>query len=86
MIRPLGDRVVVRPEATAPASEFLTVVRNEDDPPMRGEVLAVGGELDGYVRPGDAVLFSKYGGVEVEDGGGGKLLVLRKNDLLAVVE
>ena len=58
--------------------------------PQRGKVLAVGSGRweDGTwrkleVEVGDEVLYSKYGGTEVKDGGN-EYLILRESDILAV--
>ncbi len=37
------------------------------------------------VKPGDRVLFSKYGGTEIEFGDE-KYLVMREEDILAIIE
>ncbi len=61
--------------------------------PMEGEVISVGnGKIseNGDVRPldvkpGDKVLFGKYSGTEVKIDGE-ELLVMREDDIMAVVE
>jgi len=61
--------------------------------PQEGEVMAVGtGRImdDGTVvalsvKVGDTVLFSKYGGTEVKIGGE-EYIILREDDVLAVLE
>ena len=60
--------------------------------PMQGEILAVGsGEIvDGKKVPlelkvGDRVIYSKYAGTEVKMDGA-EYLILRQNDVLAIVE
>jgi len=61
--------------------------------PQEGEVMAVGtGRImdDGtvvalQVQVGDTVLFSKYGGTEVKIGGE-EYIILREDDVLAVLE
>ena len=93
-LKPLGDRVLVRPvEEEETTASGIVLPDTAKEKPQKGEVLAVGdgrwdeeGErripLD--VSEGDEVLYSKYGGtdivVEGED-----LLVLRESDLLAKV-
>lgn len=93
-IRPLYDRVIVKriekPHTTAAG---IVIPDAAAENPEQGEVLAVGqGRLmrDGKlrplaVRPGDQVLFGKYGGQSVKLAGD-ELLVLREEDLLAVIE
>ena len=77
------------------ASSFVPVVipDNAAEKPDQGEVLAVGpgkrndkGELSALtVRVGDRVLFGKYSGQTVKVDGD-ELLVMREEDLFAVVE
>ena len=92
-LRPLGDRLVVRPatrEETTKSGIVLPDTAKEK--PQRGTVLAVGEgrrDEDGDripmdVQTGDAVLFAKYAGTEfkLEDE---DLLILSEKDVLAVV-
>jgi chaperonin GroES len=93
-LRPMGDRVVVRPaaqEQTTRSGIFLPDTSKEK--PQRGEIVAAGkGRLneDGDrvemdVKVGDTVLFAKYAGTEfkLEDE---DLLILAEKDILAVIE
>jgi chaperonin GroES len=93
-LRPLHDRVVVkRIEAERKTASGIVIPDTAGEKPDQGEVLAVGnGKIldDGKVRPmavkvGDKVLFGKYAGqsVKVE---GEELLVLREDDIMAVIE
>jgi chaperonin GroES len=93
-IRPLHDRVVVKrteEERTSPGG--IVIPDSATEKPIRGEVLAVGNGkiLDtGDTRPldlkvGDSVLFGKYSGTEVKVNGE-DLLVMREDDVMAVVE
>lgn len=93
-LRPMGDRVVVRPaqqEQTTRSGIVLPDTSKEK--PQRGEIVAAGkGRLndDGErvemdVKVGDIVLFAKYAGTEFkhedED-----LLILSEKDILAIIE
>jgi chaperonin GroES len=93
-IRPLHDRVVVRrteEERTSPGG--IVIPDTATEKPIRGEVVAVGnGKIleSGDVRSlelkvGDQVLFGKYSGTEVKVDGE-ELLVMREDDVMAVVE
>jgi len=93
-IRPLHDRVVVRrteEERTSPGG--IVIPDTATEKPIRGEVIAVGNGkvLDsGDVRAldlkvGDQVLFGKYSGTEVKVDGE-ELVVMREDDVMAVVE
>ena len=93
-LRPLHDRVIIkRLDNERKTSSGIVIPDNAAEKPDQGEILAVGnGKVgdDGKVRPlgvkvGDKVLFGKYSGqsVKVE---GEELLVMREEDIIAVVE
>ena len=93
-LRPLHDRVIVRreeEEKTSPGGIVISDTAAEK--PIRGEVTAVGkGKLldSGEVRTldvqaGDKILFGKYSGTEVKVNGE-DLLVMREDDIMAVIE
>ena len=93
-IRPLHDRVIIKrveEERTSPGG--IVIPDSAAEKPVQGKVLAVGnGKMleDGSVRPldvkvGDKVLFGKYSGTEVKMDGE-ELLVMREEDIMAVVE
>ena len=92
-LKPLGDRVVVKPkdedEARTPSG--LVIPDTAKEKPQLGEVLATGpGEdKDGERIPldvsvGDVVFYSKYGGTEVKVEGE-DFLILSARDVLAVL-
>ena len=92
-IRPLEDRVVIQQiEAEEKTAGGIVLPDTAKEKPQRGKVLAVGdGALndDGKRQPldvaeGDEVLYSKYGGTEINVEGD-DLLVLRESDVLAKV-
>lgn len=94
-IRPLHDRILVkRTEAETKSPGGLFIPDAAKEKPVEGLVVAVGdGTLnkDGAripldVKAGDRILFSKYSGTEVKvmlDGG--EHLILREDDVLAVI-
>ena len=93
-IRPLHDRVIVKREEDERKSPGGIVIPDSaSEKPSKGRVVAVGtGKIleDGKVRPldvkvGDKVLFGKYSGTEVKVGGD-DVLVMREEDILAVLE
>ncbi len=93
-IRPLHDRVVVRRiDAETTSAGGIIIPDNAQEKPIQGEVVAVGdGALldNGERRPldlkvGDRVLFGKYSGTEVKLGDE-ELLVMREEDIIAVIE
>ena len=93
-LRPLHDRVIIkRLEEEKVSAGGIVIPDSAAEKPIRGEVVAAGnGKIleDGKVRPiavkkGDKVLFGKYSGTEVKIDGQ-ELLVMREEDLLAVIE
>ena len=91
---PLHDRVIIkRLEEEKVSAGGIVIPDSAAEKPVRGEVIAAGnGKIleDGKVRPiavkkGDKVLFGKYSGTEVKIDGQ-ELLVMREEDLLAVIE
>lgn len=94
-IRPLGDRVVVKPaerEEKTKGGIFLPDTASKERP-MEGTVLAVGegrrddsGKLIAMsVSSGDKVLFAKYSGTEfkVDDV---EYLILSEKDILGIIQ
>jgi chaperonin GroES len=93
-LRPLHDRVIIkRLDNERKTASGIVIPDNAAEKPDQGEVLAVGGGKvgdDGKVRPlgvkvGDKVLFGKYSGQTVKVDGD-ELLVMREEDIMAVVE
>jgi chaperonin GroES len=94
MLKPLGDRVVVKAiEAESTSRGGIVLPDTAKERPQTGEVLAVGPgkTLDNgtivavEVKVGDKVVYSKYGGTEVKVGGE-DVIILRQDDILGVVE
>jgi chaperonin GroES len=93
-LRPLHDRVVIRrSEEERTSAGGILIPDTATEKPSQGEVVAVGkGKIldNGDVRAldvkvGDRVLFGKYSGTEVKVGDE-KLLVMREDDLMGVIE
>ncbi len=93
-MRPLHDRVIVKrmeEERTSPGGIVIPDAATEK--PIKGEVVAAGngkilenGEIRSLdVKVGDQVLFGKYAGTEVKVDGG-ELLVMKEDDIMAVIE
>ena len=95
-IRPLHDRILVkRLEADTKTPGGLFIPDNAKEKPVEGLVVAVGtgvlnkegARIPLEVKAGDRVLFSKYSGTEVKiQLDGGEHLILREDDLLAVLD
>jgi chaperonin GroES len=93
-IRPVGDRVVVKPaEKEEVTKSGIVIPDTAKEKPQEGTIIAIGsGKLNDKgdrtpleVKEGDRVLFAKYGGTEFKFEGE-DLLVLRESDILAVLE
>jgi chaperonin GroES len=93
-IRPLHDRLVVRrkeEERTTPGG--IVIPDSAAEKPSTGEVIAVGngkitesGDVRALdVKVGDVVYFGKYSGTELKVDGE-ELLIMREDDIIAVVE
>jgi chaperonin GroES len=92
-IKPLEDRIVVRPMAAEQVTASgLVIPDTAQEKPQEAEVVAVGpGRVDDKgnripvdVAIGDKVIFSKYGGTELKYGGE-DYLVLSARDVLAII-
>ena len=93
-LKPLGDRLVVRPSAREEMTKSGIVLPDTvKERPQEGTILAVGpGRTldDGTREPievavGEKILFQKYAGTEFkldED----ELLILSQKDVLAIIE
>src|SRR5689334_23627500 len=92
-LRPLGDRVVIKPLAREEVTKSgLVLPDTAKEKPQEGEVIAVGpgrvldngNRLAMELKVGQSVLYAKYAGTEfkVEDD---EYLILREPDVLAVV-
>ena len=93
-LRPLHDRVIIkRLDNERKTASGIVIPESAAEKPDQGEVLAVGpgkrndkGELAALtVKVGDRVLFGKYSGQTVKVDGD-ELLVMKEDDLFAVVE
>jgi chaperonin GroES len=92
--RPLHDRIIIqRLEGQEVSAGGIIIPDTAKEKPQEGKVIAVGAGIvlkDGktiplQVKPGDRVLFSKYGGTEIklEDE---NYLVMREDDILGILE
>ena len=93
MLKPLGDRVILEVQKEEEQTVGgIVLASNAKEKPQTGKVLAVGtgrvldnGEkVVPSVKEGDTVVFDKYAGTEVSYEG--EYLVVRENDIVAVVE
>ncbi len=94
-IRPLGDRVVIKPlEAEAKTKGGIVLPDTAKEKPQEGKVMAVGkgkvlesGSVQApEVKVGDKVLYGKYSGNEITTKDGEELLIMREEDILAIIK
>nr|WP_241259035.1 co-chaperone GroES [Ligilactobacillus pobuzihii] len=94
VLKPLGDRVILEvQEEEEQTVGGIVLASNAKEKPQTGKVVAVGAGrvLDNgeksvpEVQTGDSVIYDKYAGTEVTYDGE-KYLVVRANDIIAVVE
>ena len=92
-IKPLSDRVVIKMlEAEETTKSGIVLPGQAQEKPQQAEIVAVGpgGMVDGKeikmeVKVGDKVIYSKYAGTDVKLDGE-EYIIVRQNDILAVVE
>ena len=92
-LKPLADRVVIKNVETEEVTKGgIILPGSAKEKPQTAEVIAVGpgGVVDGkevkmYVAVGDKVIYSKYAGNEVKLDGQ-EYIIVRQNDILAIVE
>ncbi|MHB1419202.1 MAG: co-chaperone GroES [Bacillota bacterium] len=94
MLKPLGDRVVVKAlSGEAKTQGGIVLPDTAKEKPQEGEVVAVGpgrildngNRATPEVSVGNRVIYAKYGGTEVKVDGE-EYLVLRESDILAIKE
>jgi len=94
-IKPLGDRIVVKPlEAENKTKGGIVLPDTAKEKPQEAKVVAVGrGKMleNGTVhapevKVGDKVLYGKYSGNEITTKEGEELLILREEDILAIIK
>ena len=94
-IQPLGDRIVVKPlEAQEKTKGGIVLPDTAKEKPQEGKIVAVGkgktldnGSVQSpEVKAGDVVLYGKYSGTEVATKDGDDLLIMREDDILAIIK
>ncbi len=91
-LRPLGDRVVIKPvEQEAKTKSGIMLPESAQEKSNQGEVVAVGpgfyqeGKLIApEVKVGDTILYSEYAGQKVKVDGK-EFQVVRLDDILAII-
>jgi len=94
-VQPLGDRVLVKPlEAESKTKGGIVLPDTAKEKPQEAEVVAVGrGKTmeDGSLKPlevkaGDKVLYGKYSGNEITTKDGEEMMIMREEDILAIIK
>jgi len=94
-LQPLADRVIVKPlDAEEVTKGGIVLPDSAKEKPQEGEIIAVGdGKISDNgqkqaltVKVGDRVLYGKYSGTEIANKDGEKVLIMREDDILAIVK
>ena len=92
-IRPLHDRVVVRPlESDEKSAGGIIIPDTAKEKPSEGEIVATGAGARGDdgkiialdVKKGDRILYGKWSGTEVKIDGE-DLLIMKETDIMGVI-
>lgn len=87
-LKPLADRVIIQPAAAEEVTVAGIIIPDSaKEKPLKGTVLAVGAgtkDEEMVLKEGDSVLYGKYAGTEIEFDGE-KVLIMRQNEVLAVI-
>lgn len=86
-VKPLADRVLVLPAQAEEKVGGIIIPDTAKEKPQHGKVVATGNgtkDEEMVLKEGDEILYGKYSGTELEFDGT-KYLIMRQNDVLAVV-
>ena len=93
--QPLGDRIIIKPlEPETKTKGGIVLPDTVKEKPQEGKVIAVGkGKIlengtvqKPEVKEGDTVLYGKYSGTEITAKDGVEYLIVREEDILAIVK
>ena len=93
-IQPLADRIVVKPlDAEEKTKGGIVLPDTAKEKPQEGEVVAVGkgrrledGKVQALeVKVGNRILYGKYTGTEIATKDGTEYLIMKEEDVLAIV-
>lgn len=87
-IKPLGTRVLIEMvESEIKTASGIIIPDSAKEKQQKGTIVAVGNGTETEkmeVKIGDVVLYGKYAGTEIEEGGK-KYLIMNQSDILAIV-
>lgn len=82
---PVGQNILVEPLKKEETTKSGLIIESKGESrPEQGTVIRLGEEYKGLLKVGEQVLFKKYAPDEV-DLDGTKLLIMKEEDILAVV-
>ncbi|MCH9024857.1 MAG: co-chaperone GroES [candidate division Zixibacteria bacterium] len=92
-VKPLYDRVVVRPVEEEQVKGGIIIPDTAKEKPVEGEIIEVGSgrvtddgkKMSLEVKKGDRILYGKYSGTEVSIEGE-ELLIMRESDIFAIIQ
>ena len=79
-IIPLGDRVLIAPDAVKTESNGIIIPFTAVKKSNRGKIVALGSLCDPILEVGQSVIYGKGAGTEIEEG-----LIVRDTDIFAIV-
>ena len=93
-IKPLGNRILVKRKETPKSQGGILMPDSAQEKPKEGKVVQVGeGKTSSQgtlvpmdIQIGDSIIFGPYAGTEVESDNGEEYLLMKEEDVLAVVE
>lgn len=92
MLKPIGDRVVIKKaEAEKTTASGIVLPESAQEKPQYAEVVAISSDIEndekkrGSLSVGDKVIYSQYAGTDVKLDDS-EYIVVKYNDILAVVE
>lgn len=78
---PFGAKVLIkRLKAEEKTAGGIILPDSAQEKPQKGEIISVGGDCK-YAKAGQTVLFPKWGGTELEEGGE-SYIILKEEELL----
>ena len=92
MLKPLAGYVLIEPAAKeTKTASGIVLPESAEEKPQEGKILACGDDIveEGKtikcpVKVGDKVVYKKWGGNEIKDGGK-ELLLIKFDDLMAII-
>lgn len=89
-ITPHGDRVLVTeeeaPDTYGDSGLYIPESHRDKHEPTLGTILALGPQVEADVEVGDRVVYGRFDGQVVETGDEDKVLLIKGNHLMAIVE